>query len=592
KDSKLHHQESIYASNPTSSSQARLIRQSTEDQQYRSPQDLIHHRGDYESIARANIRSQQQQHQVYSPTNNRLLLQYPNNNNNNHYQHSDLIQYGTPTFSTSSSCREQQSMTMNFNSITTTPKSPLNGYNNIEPSPRLNIHSPIITRQAPPPPPPPPLLSQFEPNQNSIQYSTMKHTIARPSATPPPPPPPPPPPAPPLPVNMGIPTLATISEIDNLPPPPADFIEQSTPSPPPPPPPIPSNIPPAPPLPNSTIQALVMRPSPISTPSTKKTNSNNNTISLSQRDDVSVTSETSMQDQRPILMRDLHSDLLEEIKKGIQLNNRKREEEKKAAAAAVTTKTSSLNVMAIMEQAAKYRRDKIRPQSESENDDESSRWDDTFDIIWALSFNSIIVKQLQSNQTFTTKLVQINHQTNDENMRKIVNGILWNLNSDREENIILNNNHEKKFDIMISYSHKDKDICKQLYDELIRIGYRVWIDFDQMYGNVMDAMVEAIEQSQIILICMSEQYQRSNYCRAEAQYAFQKQLNMIPILLQKHYKPDGWLAFLIGSLLYIDFTKYEYSKALDMLLKELKMIDIRNKTLTKSIQSKLNHKEL
>jgi hypothetical protein len=59
---------------------------------------------------------------------------------------------------------------------------------------------------------------------------------------------------------------------------------------------------------------------------------------------------------------------------GIQLNNRKKEEEKKAA---VTTKTSSLNVMAIMEQAAKYRRDIIRPQSESENDDESSRWDDS-----------------------------------------------------------------------------------------------------------------------------------------------------------------------------------------------------------------------
>ena len=61
---------------------------------------------------------------------------------------------------------------------------------------------------------------------------------------------------------------------------------------------------------------------------------------------------------------------------GIQLNNRKKEEEKKAAAA-VTTKPSSLNVMAITEQAAKYRRDKIRPQSESENEDESSRWDDS-----------------------------------------------------------------------------------------------------------------------------------------------------------------------------------------------------------------------
>ncbi|CAF2478797.1 unnamed protein product [Rotaria sp. Silwood2] len=124
-----------------------LIKQSSEEQQYRSPQDLIHHRGEYESIARANIRSQQQ---VCSPTNHRLLLQYPNNK---HYQHSDLVQYGSPTLSlsSSSSCREQQSMTMNFNSIGT-PKSPLNGYH-AESSPRLKLRSLIITRQALPPPP-------------------------------------------------------------------------------------------------------------------------------------------------------------------------------------------------------------------------------------------------------------------------------------------------------------------------------------------------------------------------------------------------------------------------------------------------------
>ncbi|CAF4588376.1 unnamed protein product, partial [Rotaria sp. Silwood2] len=53
----------------------------------------------------------------------------------------------------------------------------------------------------------------------------------------------------------------------------------------------------------------------------------------------------------------------------IQLNNRKKEEKK----AIVTTKTSSLNVTSIMEQAAKYRRNKIRPQSEFDNEDESSR---------------------------------------------------------------------------------------------------------------------------------------------------------------------------------------------------------------------------
>ena len=120
---------------------------------------------------------------------------------------------------------------------------------------------------------------------------------------------------------MGMVTLATISEIDSLPPPPADFIEQS-PSPPPalpppPAPPLPSNIPPAPPLPTSAIQSLVMRPSTTDT-SVKLNNGSNNHQNHSSlnRDDVSMTSETSIQDQRPYIMRDLHSDLLDEIKKG------------------------------------------------------------------------------------------------------------------------------------------------------------------------------------------------------------------------------------------------------------------------------------
>jgi hypothetical protein len=104
------------------------------------------------------------------------------------------VQYGSPTLSTSSSTREQQSMSMNFSNAGT-PKSPSNGYNT-EQSPRLNLNSPIITRQAPAPPPPPPpplMLSQFEPHHNILQYPTLKQMIARPSASPPPPPPPPPP---------------------------------------------------------------------------------------------------------------------------------------------------------------------------------------------------------------------------------------------------------------------------------------------------------------------------------------------------------------------------------------------------------------
>ncbi|CAF5184375.1 unnamed protein product, partial [Rotaria magnacalcarata] len=74
----------------------------------------------------------------------------------------------------------------------------------------------------------------------------------------------------------------------------------------------------------------------------------------------------------------------------IQLNHRKKEEDKKAA---VSTKPSAPNFMAIMEQAAKYGRDKIHPQSESENNDESSQWNDS-DYIVVVFFCYIILLQI------------------------------------------------------------------------------------------------------------------------------------------------------------------------------------------------------
>ena len=188
-----------------------------------------------------------------------------------------------------------------------------------------------------------------------------------------------------------------------------------------------------------------------------------------------------------------------------------------------------------------------------------------------------------------TKLAKCGHESNDLNIRRSVNGILWLLDSSHEENVVSNNDNDIRFDVMISYSHKDKEICKQVYDELNRAGYRIWIDFNQMHGNLMDAMAQAIEQSRAIVICMSEHYQRSNVCRAEAQYAFQRKLKMVPILLQKHYKPSGWLSFLVSQLLYVDFTKHEFSKAIELLFKELQSKRSHDKALIALVQSKTNH---
>ncbi|CAF1199721.1 unnamed protein product [Rotaria magnacalcarata] len=194
-----------------------------------------------------------------------------------------------------------------------------------------------------------------------------------------------------------------------------------------------------------------------------------------------------------------------------------------------------------------------------------------YEIIWALSFNQDIQKQLRSNSPFMIKIKQASSQCDADQMTKTIQGIVWNLESNHQDHAKSIATTENTFDIMISYSHKEKVLCKQIYAELIKAGYRVWIDFDQMHGNVMDAMAQAIEQSNTVVICMSEQYRKSNYCRAEAQYAFQRERKIVPILLQKQYKPDGWLLFIIGQLLYVDFNKYEFSRAMEMLHKELKV---------------------
>ena len=120
------------------------------------------------------------------------------------------------------------------------------------------------------------------------------------------------------------------------------------------------------------------------------------------------------------------------------------------------------------------------------------------------------------------KLSHLATECNNEKIRKIADGILWNLELDYNKGRqTLEVKDENTFDIMISYSHKEKVLYKQIYDGLVNSGYRVWIDFDQMHGNAKGAMAHAIKQSKTVIICMSEHYQKRNYCRVEAQYTFQ-----------------------------------------------------------------------
>ncbi|XP_072036783.1 uncharacterized protein [Amphiura filiformis] len=90
-----------------------------------------------------------------------------------------------------------------------------------------------------------------------------------------------------------------------------------------------------------------------------------------------------------------------------------------------------------------------------------------------------------------------------------------------------------------------------LRDELQEAGYKVWLDVDEMKGNMDDRMAEAVDGASVILLCYSKEYQRSKSCKKEAQYASYKGKPIIPLKFDDH-KPDGWLGLLICSVLYHD----------------------------------------
>ena len=59
-------------------------------------------------------------------------------------------------------------------------------------------------------------------------------------------------------------------------------------------------------------------------------------------------------------------------------------------------------------------------------------------------------------------------------------------------------------------------------------------------------------------------------CDTEAEYTFQLKRPIVPLMMQRHYKPDGWLGMLMGAKKYINFDgKFEFATAYDMLLREM-----------------------
>ncbi|KXJ14094.1 hypothetical protein AC249_AIPGENE25222 [Exaiptasia diaphana] len=125
--------------------------------------------------------------------------------------------------------------------------------------------------------------------------------------------------------------------------------------------------------------------------------------------------------------------------------------------------------------------------------------------------------------------------------------------------------------IMISYQWDVQKTLIQVKKLLQQSGYKVWMDVDQMQGSTLEAMAKAVENSALVLVCISSKYKESPNCRSEAEYAFQLKKNIIPLMVEKNFKPSGWLGMVVGAKLWYDFAETSrIQETADKLMKELK----------------------
>ncbi|XP_077993207.1 uncharacterized protein LOC144447176 [Glandiceps talaboti] len=180
--------------------------------------------------------------------------------------------------------------------------------------------------------------------------------------------------------------------------------------------------------------------------------------------------------------------------------------------------------------------------------------------IWNLAFDKSNRDKIKESSDVIETLQQLkSHES--QRVQKAASGALWVIEDQQQGR----DNAEKHGEdgeiaetcphVMISYQWDVQNVMIKVKERLEANGYRVWMDLEQMGGSTLQAMAEAVENSAVILMCLSQKYKDSPNCRVEAEYAFQLRRDVVPLMVEDRYKPSGWLGAIVGTKFYVNFAK-------------------------------------
>ena len=190
--------------------------------------------------------------------------------------------------------------------------------------------------------------------------------------------------------------------------------------------------------------------------------------------------------------------------------------------------------------------------------------------LWMLAFDENNKKVITQEEGALDLLREL-QRSEDPDVQKGAAGALWEIEGKTARNNAGESGKEVSgHHVMISYQWDAQEVLVEVKNKLQASGYRVWMDLEQMGGSTLETMAKAVENASVVLVCVSQRYKESPNCRSEAEYAYQLRKDIIPLMVQRNYQPDGWLGMIVGTKLWIDFrNSYSIETGMAKLMKEL-----------------------
>jgi hypothetical protein len=138
-----------------------------------------------------------------------------------------------------------------------------------------------------------------------------------------------------------------------------------------------------------------------------------------------------------------------------------------------------------------------------------------------------------------------------------------------------------KFDIFLTHDWGEDELGRDNHERVVLVaraleerGFSVWIDADEIYGDITSKMCEGIDESMTVGVFITQRYAQKvaskddDNCKKEFRYACKKrgEAMMIPIVMEQRMRDtadwDGRLGMELSDTLYVamwgDVGRFEF----------------------------------